>query len=621
MSADVSARPRALPGEPASLSALDRPAAIAPPPRVRYDRAGNPRKPRHSASMWRLRTYMRPYLGRFVLMVFFAFLGVGATVVIPLVTRAVIDGPVAQSDQAGLWALGLLAAGLGVLEALLTFLRRWIVAVGTVGTETGIRLDMYAKLQRLPMAFHARWQSGQLLSRMMSDLSTTRRFLGFGLLFIVMNVVQIGLVTALLLHMYWPLGLVVVASIVPITWSCLRNEKEYTRLSRQIQDQTGDVASAVEEGAHGLRVIKAFGRARWIFDKFDARSLRLYETSMARVRLSARFWTFLEIIPSVTLIIVLGFGGVAAGQGQVTLGRLVAFITLMLSLVWPVAALGFLLAMAQEAMTAADRIAEIFDAENVITDGDAELAEVSGRLRFSGVGFRFPDGDADVLHDIDLELAPGETVALVGATGAGKSVFTALVPRLYDVTAGSISIDGVDVRDLRLSRLRTIVAAAFEDPTLFSMSARENITLGRPGASDEEIAEAIEVAQAQFVYDLPWGLATRIGEQGMSLSGGQRQRLALARAVLARPAILVLDDTLSALDIHTEALVEDALRRVLVGVTGIVVAHRASTVLLADRVAVLVDGTIAHVGTHAELLATVPEYRDLLSADVEEVAR
>jgi ATP-binding cassette subfamily B protein len=379
----------------------------------------------------------------------------------------------------------------------------------------------------------------------------------------------------------------------------------------------------VEEGAHGLRVIKAFGRARWIFDKFDARSLKLYETSMARVRLSARFWTFLEIIPSVTLIIVLGFGAVAAGQGKVTLGTLVAFITLMLSLVWPVAALGFLLAMAQEAMTAADRIAEIFDAENVITDGDTQLpvvdgrVVVEGRLRLSGVGFRFPDGDVDVLHDVDLALEPGETVALVGATGSGKSVFTSLVPRLYDVTAGSITIDGVDIRDLELSQLRTVVATAFEDPTLFSMSARENISLGRPDASDTDIAEAIEVAQAHFVYDLPWGLATRIGEQGMSLSGGQRQRLALARAVLARPAILVLDDTLSALDIHTEALVEEALQRVLAGVTGIVVAHRASTVLLADRVAVLVDGTIKHVGTHAELLATVPEYRELLSADVE----
>jgi ATP-binding cassette, subfamily B, bacterial len=341
------------------------------------------------------------------------------------------------------------------------------------------------------------------------------------------------------------------------------------------------------------------------------------------VRLSARFWTFLEIIPSVTLIIVLGFGAVAAGQGKVTLGTLVAFITLMLSLVWPVAALGFLLAMAQEAMTAADRIAEIFDAENVITDGETELAVVEGRvvvdgrLRLSGVGFRFPDGDVDVLHDVDLALEPGETVALVGATGSGKSVFTSLVPRLYDVTAGSITIDGIDIRDLQLSQLRTVVAIAFEDPTLFSMSARENITLGRPDATDADIAEAIEVAQAHFVYDLPWGLATRIGEQGMSLSGGQRQRLALARAVLARPAILVLDDTLSALDIHTEALVEEALQRVLAGVTGIVVAHRASTVLLADRVAVLVDGTIKHVGTHAELLASVPEYRELLSADIE----
>lgn len=620
--AETSARRGRL-GPPTAVSALDRPPRIAPPPQPRVDRRGRAKPPRHSASLWRLRTYLRPYAARFVLMVVFGLLGVGATVVVPLVTRAVIDGPVADSDQVGLWTLGLFAAGLGVLEALLTFLRRWIVAVGTVGSETGIRLDLYAKLQRLPMAFHDRWPSGQLLSRMMSDLSTTRRFLGFGVLFIVMSVVQIAVVTALLLGMYWPLGLVVVASIVPITWSCLRNEREYTRLSRLVQDQTGDVASAVEEGAHGLRSIKAFGRARWVFDKFDARSRSLYATSMDRVRLSARFWTFLEVIPSVTLIIVLGFGAVAAGQDRLTLGTLVAFITLMLSLVWPVAALGFLLAMAQEAMTAADRITEVFDAENTLTDGEVELDHVRGHVRFDRVGFRFPDAETDVLHDIALELAPGETVALVGATGSGKSALTALVPRLYDVTAGSIRLDGVDLRDLRLAQLRSLVAAAFEDPTLFSMSARENITLGRPEASEEEIAEAIEVAQAQFVYDLPWGLATRIGEQGMSLSGGQRQRLALARAVLARPAVLVLDDTLSALDIHTEALVEEALARVLAGVTGLVVAHRASTVLLADRVAMLEGGTITHLGTHAELLAGVPEYRALLSAEagLEELAR
>jgi len=609
-----------MPGGASAANALDRAAAIVPAPRRRYGRSGDLKR-RGSTSLWRLRPYLRPYALRFVLMVVFALLGVVATIVVPLVTRAVIDGPVAHSDRVGLLALGLFAMGLGVVEALLTFVRRWIVSVGTVGTETAIRLDLYAKLQRLPMSFHDRWQSGQLLSRMISDLSTIRRFLGFGLLFIVMNLVQIVIVTALLLRMYWPLGLVVAASIVPISWACLRNEREYTRLSRKVQDQTGDVASAVEEGAHGLRVIKAFGRARWAYDRFDARSVLLYQTGMARVRLSARFWTFLEVIPSLTLIVVLGFGAVAAGEGRLTLGTLVAFITLMLSLVWPVAALGFLLAMSQEAMTAADRIAEIFDAENEIVDGTEVLTEVRGALRLEDVGFHYPGDEADVLHDVNLELRTGETIALVGATGSGKSALAALVPRLYDVTAGSVQIDGVDIRDLRLSQLRTIVAAAFDDPTLFSMSARENLTLGRPDASEEEIAEAIEVAQAQFVYDLPWGLATRIGEQGMSLSGGQRQRIALARAVLARPAVLVLDDTLSALDIHTEALVEQALKRVLAGVTGLVVAHRASTVLLADRVAVLSGGTITHVGTHSQLLETVAEYRELLSAgaDVEEL--
>jgi len=574
---------------------------------------------RSSASMWRLRGYLRPYLGRFGVMFVMASIGIGATIVIPLVTKAVIDGPIAESDARGLLAFGLFATGLGVIEALLMFLRRWVVSKATNGVETAIRLDLYDKLQRLSMSFHSQWQGGQLLSRIMNDLATIRRFLGFGLLFIIMNVLQIVVVTILLLSMYWPLGLVVAVSAVPISWMCLRNEREYTRLSRKIQDEVGDVASTVEEGAYGLRVIKSFGRAAHMFDTFDARSRQLYDTSMERVRLSARFWTFLEVIPTAALIVVLGFGAAAAAQGQLTLGTLVAFITLMLSLVWPVAALGFLLAMTQEAFTAADRIMEIFDAEVDIVDGTQTLTDPQGRVRFDDVAFRFPDSAVDTLRHVNLQIEPGETIAIVGATGSGKTVLTQLVPRLYDVTAGSVSIDGVDVRDLSLRQLRTIVATAFEDPTLFSMSARENLTLGRPDASDAEIAEAVEVAQAQFVYDLPWGLDTRIGEQGMSLSGGQRQRLALARAVLSRPRVLVLDDTLSALDIHTEALVEEALQRVLVGVTGIVVAHRASTVLLADRVAVLSGGTLRHVGTHAELLATVPEYRELLSAELEEV--
>ncbi|WP_331715279.1 ABC transporter ATP-binding protein [Microlunatus sagamiharensis] len=558
-----------------------------------------------------------PYRWRFVVLVVVAVLGIGASILVPLVTRRVVDGPIANSDRPGLYVLGAVAIAVGVGEALLMFIRRWIVSKATLGVETDIRTQLYARLMRLPLAFHSRWASGQLLSRITSDLSVIRRFLGFGLVFLGVNILQIVVVVAILLHLYWPLGLVVVASTVPVTWVSLRTQKVYTKLSRAVQDQTGDVTSSVEEMARSLRVIKSFGRADHVFGGFDRRSTRLHDTAVTRVRVQSNFWTFLDVIPSVTLIIVLGLGALAVAQDRVTLGTLVAFTTLMMSLVWPVTSLGFLLSMTQDAMTAADRIAEVFDAEITIVDGPRELEAVRGELAFEHVSFRFPDASEDVLHDVNLHLAPGETVALVGATGSGKTIFTNLVARLWDVTGGRITLDGVDVRDLRLDRLRELVATAFEDPVLFSMSARENVALGQPDASDEEVLAAVEVAQAQFVHELPYGLDTRIGEQGMSLSGGQRQRLALARAVLARPSVLVLDDTLSALDIHTEALVEEALRRVLVDVTGIVVAHRASTVLLADRVALLQGGTITHVGTHTELLETVPAYRALLSAELD----
>ncbi len=600
------------PGSPATRAvwrlygdALLRPPTLAPAPVNR----------RTSTSLWRFRPYVRPYATRFVVMLLAMVVAIVVAVVTPLITRALIDGPIARSDRAGLYTLGAFAVTLSLVEVALVFTRRWIVSIGTMGTETGIRLDLYAKLQRLPLTFHSRWQSGQLLSRIMSDLSTLRRFLGFGMTFLVINLLQIALVSVVLLQMYWPMGIVVVVAAIPVIYLCLRNERVYTRLSRRIQDQTGDVASSVEESLQGLRVIRSFGRTEHVYRTFDERAQALYDTSIQRIENTSRFWTFLEVIPTLTLIVVLGIGALAAAQHRLTLGTLVAFITLMLSLIWPVAAMGYLLSMAQDAMTAADRVAEILDAPETIHDGPLTLPDPRGELRFSNVDFRFPDADADTLHDVNLLVAPGETVALVGGTGSGKSTLTALVARLADVTGGSITIDGVDVRDLGLAHLRSIVATAFEDPTLFSMSVRENLTLGRPDATDAEVDEALDVAQAHFVRDLPWGLETRIGEQGMSLSGGQRQRLALARAIITRPRILVLDDTLSALDIHTEALVEEALKRVLVGVTGIVVAHRASTVLLADKVAVLNGGTITHVGTHAELLATVPEYRELLSAD------
>jgi ATP-binding cassette, subfamily B, bacterial len=567
-------------------------------------------------SLWRLRGYLRPHLTELVVMLVTALAGVGLSIAIPLVTKAMIDGPIAHHEVDAVLPLGLLALALGVLEAFLIFVRRWMQSNAVLNVETAMRHDLYERLQALPMAFHGQWQSGQLLSRVTTDLSSIRRFFGFGMLFLVINVVQLTLVTGVLLKMYWPLGLVVAAAAVPIIMLSNRFESRYVLVSRRVQDEQGDLATLAEEGAVGIRVIRSFGRSRYVSEKYDAAARKLYETSMDKVRLSSKFWTFLEVIPNLAVVVVLLLGALGVGRGDLTLGTLVAFITLMLSLVWPIAALGYILAMAQEAMTAAARVLEIFDMHPSITSGTAVLENPRGHLRFENVGFAFPDQpDELVLHDVNLDVAPGETVAVVGATGSGKTTLTALVPRLYDVTAGRITIDGVDVRDLPLADLRRIVATAFEEPTLFSMSARENLTLGRRDATAEQIDEAVEVAQAQFVHDLPWGLDTRIGEQGMSLSGGQRQRLALARAVLAEPRILVLDDTLSALDVHTEKLVEEALRRVLADATGIVVAHRASTVLLADKVALIQDGTITHVGQHSELLATVPAYRELLAAD------
>ena len=359
---------------------------------------------------------------------------------------------------------------------MLWFIRRWLVARGTMGVEADIRKDLYARLQILPMSFHGRWQSGQLLSRIMNDLSTIRRFMSFGMVFLLLNVIQITVVTAILLAMYWPLGVVVLVSIVPIAATVLHFQREYTRLSRLAQDQAGHVATHVEESALGLRVVKSFGREDYVYDRFDEQLTNLYDTQVNRVSVSAKFWTLLEVIPNLTLIVVLGFGAYAAGHGHVTMGTLVAFITMMLSLVWPIASLGFLLSMTQESFTAANRIAEIFDAPREITDGPHAQTPRGGRLELVDVGFRFPGAAKTTgrCAHVNVTVEPGETLALVGSTGSGKSVLAALLSRLYDVTEGEIRIDGQDIRELSLPALRQAVATAFEDPTLFSMSvARE----------------------------------------------------------------------------------------------------------------------------------------------------
>jgi ATP-binding cassette subfamily B protein len=564
--------------------------------------------------------YARPYRGLIVLTFTGALLATLAQLTVPLVTRAIVDGPLATGDRGALWPLLLLALVFGVAEAALFFLRRWSMGQSCLRLERDLRDALYRRLQRLPVAFHDRWASGQLLSRATTDMSTIRRFVGFGAVFLVVNLVTCAVVLVLLLLLYWPLGLAVLLTTVPLTVLALSWESRYKREARAAQDQQGEVTTDVEEAVQGIRVVKSLGRGGLVFGRYDAKATRLRTLQLAKVRTLALLWCLFELHPQLTLAVILVGGALAVSTGALTIGGLVGFVALFTVLLWPILSLGFLLAQAQETASACDRIRELLEEPITVTDRPGVRPAAVGtpaRLRFEGVGFRHPGARTPVLDGVDLDVAPGETVALVGATGSGKTTLTALVGRLYDVTAGRITLDGTDVRDLPLAQLRSVVATAFEDATLFSMSVRENLTLGRPDASDADVEEALRVAQAQFVRELPWGLATRIGEQGMSLSGGQRQRLALARAVLGRPSVLVLDDPLSALDVHTEALVERALREVLAETTALVVAHRPSTVLLADRVALLEGGRIAALGTHSELLAEVPAYRDLLAQDSE----
>jgi ATP-binding cassette subfamily B protein len=582
------------------------------------------------SSLLRLRRWTRPHRTAIIVMIASACGAMLAQALVPLVIGRVVDGPIRHHDTSGIWSLSALALLLGVLEAVLFFVRRYAMSVAATNLETDIRRDVFAHVQRLPVAFHDRWPSGQLLSRLTTDLSTIRRFIGFGFVFLIANSATVVVVLVLLVHINLWLGLFVLVSGAPLAVFTRRFELRYSRDARRAQDLTGDLATSVEESVLGIRVIKSYGRRPQMLKAFTKDAERLRGAELVKLRTLGWFWAVLEGLPQLILAGVAWGGVVAVAHHAMTLGQLVAFLTLYLRLVWPIVSLGWLLALMQEAASAARRLFEVLDTEATIVDPETPaVAETGSTLRFENVWFRYADSDTDILRGIDLDIAAGETMALVGAVGSGKTTMTALVPRLYDVTQGRILIGGVDIRELRLDQLRHAVTTAFEDATLFSASVRENLTLGRAGISDDDVTEAIDVAQAGFVYELPFGLDTRIGEQGLSLSGGQRQRLALARAVLGRPRVLVLDDPLSALDVHTESQVEEALRRVLASTTALVVAHRPSTVLLADRVALLesagppgsrgaaAGGRITAVGTHSELLATVPAYRELLSQSSE----
>ncbi|HEV2759653.1 MAG TPA: ABC transporter ATP-binding protein, partial [Acidimicrobiales bacterium] len=565
----------------------------------------------NTRALWRVRPYLRPYVPQLVAMVVISLAGIGAALLVPLVIRRIVDGPIARGDRGAVLPLAALVLILGLVETGLSFVRRWIQGGAANGFERDLRDKLYAHLQSLPASFHDKWHSGQLLSRAMADLSIIRRFVGFGLVFLVVNTLTFLLVISLLFRLYAPLALVTAASVLPLAFLSSRFKRRYTAVSRRVQDQQGDLTTLVEEAATGIRVVKAFGRGPLVGSQYAASAGRLRDSAIESTNLRATFWSLIDLVPNVTLAGVLVVGALAVGNGSLTLGGLVAFTSLVLMLVWPMESLGGIIANAREADTAAGRIFEVLDTVPAIADRPAavDLASSSGVLRFEGVGFRYPDAEGWALRHVDLDVSPGETLALVGTTGSGKTSLLNLVPRLFDVSEGRVTLDGHDVRDIRLSSLRRAVAVAFDEPLLFSASVRENLLLGWPDASEEDLETAIATAQAQFVHDLPWGLDTRVGEQGLTLSGGQRQRLALARAIVGRPAVLVLDDPLSSLDVHTETLVERALAQVLGASTAVVAVHRPSTLALADRVAFLDEGRLLAVGTHAELAAGLASYR------------
>ncbi|MFI0982274.1 ABC transporter ATP-binding protein [Streptomyces sp. NPDC021093] len=583
--------------------------------------------PKRSAirALLRLWPYVRPVRTRWASAAIVAIVASCLSLLFPLVLKWMVDGPIAEGDPGGVWLGAGALLGLGIVEALLFGFRRWLVARPLASVEAQLRADLFRHVQRLPVAFHDKWASGQLLSRGTTDLMLIRMFLAFPLTFLIVNGTTILVGFVILLMQEWSLGLVLMLPVVPLIVLCALFEVKYALVSRKAQDQVGDLTTVVEESVLGIRIIKGFGRHRAQATAFRELSLRLRGTELHKARLLAGVLGLMTVIPELAIGAALVLGTIQVADGGLSAGTLVAFLSTALALRWPVESLGFLLAMCQEAATATDRYFEVMDVAEETEEGEegeVRLGEKTGAgaggLRFEGVEFRYPDAPADsvpLLNGIDLHIRPGETLALVGATGSGKTTLTALVPRLHEVTGGRITLDGRDIAAMPREELRSLVSVAFEEPTLFSTSVGDNVLMGAGGTDvgDDELRRALGIAQADFVHRLPEGADTEVGEQGLSLSGGQRQRLALARAVVGSPRFLVLDDPLSALDVHTEALVEAALRRVLDDTTALVVAHRPSTVMLADRVALLSGGRVAAVGTHHELLRDNAEYAWLMS--------
>jgi ATP-binding cassette, subfamily B, bacterial len=579
------------------------------------------RETRPVGTLRRLLPQTRPYRSRFAAAALCSLGVLTAQVAQPEVVRRFIDEVLEAGMRERLVGYALLSLALGVTWTSLAFTRRHISGRIALGLEFDLRNWLYKHLQSLAVDFHDGWQSGDLVSRAVSDISRIRRYVGFGLVFLFQMGMQIILVLTQLVRIDAGLALLAVAFTSPVALVSYRFSRLYHQISRQSQDEQGDLTTIVEESATGVRVIKAFGRMPERSALYRKQAEKLYTTNMRGVAARKTLWSLDVFLLGMSIVAILLWGGMRAASGAMTIGALAEFVLYQQMLTWPIREMGWIIAMGQEASAAAERVFELLDTKPDIADepGSTPLLDSRGEIALSDVWFKYPESDAWVLKGVDLDVRSGETLALVGMTGSGKTTVAALVSRFYDPTSGRVTLDGRDIKDITVSSLRSHATVAFEDPILFSVSIRENILMGKPDGTDADVWEALVAAQAdEFVRELPWGLDTRVGEQGYSLSGGQRQRVALARAIIGRPRILILDNPLSSVDVHTEAAIELALRDKLANSTALLIAHRPSTLLLADRVAFLHEGRVRAVGTHHDLLGTEPLYRRVLTAEDDE---
>jgi ABC-type multidrug transport system fused ATPase/permease subunit len=566
------------------------------------------------ATFGRLLGFLRPYRSGVLWSGLLAVAALTMTAAIPWLTGRAID-QMRDGDRVGLRTLAFAVLGAGVLRMALTVARRLIAGRVSLGVELDLRTRMYAHLQSLELAFFDRQQTGQLMSRSTVDLQSVRFFLGYGLIFMLQSGLTIVL-AAVAMFLTEP-GLAAI-SLAPVPF-VVAIAARYGRRSRpalqEVQQRIAELTADVEENVSGVRVVKAFAREDRQLERFRGQVGRVFDQSMVTTRMAAFYNPFIGFLPQVGLAAILFFGGRQVIRGDLTIGQFSAFYTYLLMLLSPMRTLGISLSLAQRATAAGARLFQILDrAPGIVSaPGAPPLPAGNGRVEFRGVTLEYEGAKRPSLRDVSLDVAAGSTVALVGATGSGKTTLVQLIPRLYDVTEGAVLVDGADVRDVDVADLRQAIAVVDDNPFLFSASIAENIAYARADATPEEIERAARRAQAhEFIARLPEGYDTRVGERGLTLSGGQRQRVAIARAFLADPRILILDDATSSVDASTEQEIKGALREVMAGRTTFVIAHRLSTISLADEIAVLEDGALLAHGTHDELLEASDLYREIV---------